>query len=621
MPSRRIRRAASVIASIALPAILGRSVPAAAVPPEDPALSAAVEQAVDAGVEYLLREVEGPSGWCPGGQHEAGQTAVQLCALLHGGVSFRHPSLAKALRFLDEEPLAEVYDVSLDLMARDAVLAELEAEGRAAPGGPGRAAREEMEKSAGRIEQAAAWLVRSRIKGAGAWDYRPASGRGSPKTARWDNSNTQFAVLALGIAAARGIRVPVEIWEEVADHFLLTQEADGPLVDAPAGDGGGARPGGTAGRRAAAAVPPRARGWSYERKGNRPATLSMTAAGLSSVLLAARNIPPSRRGADARAAALAVALRDGLGWLSPRLARAAGKADLPPYTLYSIEKVGDVGGIADFGGYRWYEEFARILIARQGKDGAWGPARDEAARRSDTSLAILVLSRASDLAARSRPVLAATRAGGEGPRAGRKDEGWIHVRSLGGDILLGRLFRLLRYRPTKEVLRIAEEAALAEDPERADRLVVPLAGVLEVTPWPQARELAARLLGKLTGLEGRTPAEYREWTGRFREVLRIGKEADPAGIERLRRSLGPASGVPLRLKAIWALERIRRRGVLGDLIDLLEDPDEAIRRAAAAALVFISGRSIPFDPRGSEMSRAASVRAWREWWASEGASR
>jgi len=41
------------------------------------------------------------------------------------------------------------------------------------------------------------------------------------------------------------------------------------------------------------------------------------------------------------------------------------------YTLYSLEKVGDLGQIERFGGHEWYREGAAKLLDLERKEGGW----------------------------------------------------------------------------------------------------------------------------------------------------------------------------------------------------------------------------------------------------------
>jgi hypothetical protein len=84
------------------------------------------------------------------------------------------------------------------------------------------------------------------------------------------------------------------------------------------------------------------------------------------------------------------------------------------YTLYSLEKAGDLGGVERFGGRSWYEEGARRLLEKERPGGGWGTY-------IDTSFALLFLTRATQpLEARAAPALYT---GGEGKpaRGGAKD--------------------------------------------------------------------------------------------------------------------------------------------------------------------------------------------------------
>lgn len=63
-----------------------------------------------------------------------------------------------------------------------------------------------------------------------------------------------------------------------------------------------------------------------------------------------------------------------------------------------------------------------------------------------------------------------------------------------------------------------------------------------------------------------------------------------------------------------------RTGVLETLLKLLDSPSAEIRTRSQNTLQSLTGQHIPFAPEGSPGDRAASIRTWRKWIDSQGAS-
>ncbi|MBN1417725.1 MAG: hypothetical protein JXP34_03060, partial [Planctomycetes bacterium] len=302
-----------------------------------------VDEAIDRGVGWLLERIE-KDGWST--QHPLGTTAIEVYALAKSGVSLEHPKMQEGLERISARlPVAHTYSVSLCMMALDAVIHEMEIE-QALVSGRGfveiRPSRQVWE----RMKAGAAWLIDKRVQGKGSWNYNGEQNR-------YDNSNSQFAVLGLGVAAKRGIPIPPEIWLEIADHFVGDQQPNGPPGKANLGfrrlEGAGPRRGATDVRekdpqRFSPEGDARIRGWCYQGpKGGARAT--MTSAGLSSLLIAREYLirapgacPPETLKKIDRA------IRDGYAWIIDKKA----KMDFGSwhfYGLYSLEKVGDLGNV------------------------------------------------------------------------------------------------------------------------------------------------------------------------------------------------------------------------------------------------------------------------------------
>lgn len=184
-----------------------------------------------------------------------------------------------------------------------------------------------------------------------------------------DNSNTQFATLALWVARRHG--VPVErCLSMIASRFLLTQNDDG--------------------------------SWGYKRNGNQWPH-SMTCAGLLG-LAVARAVPGKPGGAaDAREKAttrgleylggtigLPGGVRQGFGNPQGRFIHSNSGGDL--YYLWSVERVGVLYHLSTLGGKDWYAWGAGQLVAQQRRDGSW---HETHAPLPSTCFALLFLKRAN----------------------------------------------------------------------------------------------------------------------------------------------------------------------------------------------------------------------------------
>jgi hypothetical protein len=197
-----------------------------------------------------------------------------------------------------------------------------------------------------------------------------------------DNSNTQFATLALW--AAQRHQVPMKrSLNLLVYRFRTSQNADG--------------------------------GWGYRYRNGGGATGSqaMTCVGLLGLAIGQgvthqQDADPKRlawlRSRDPR-------LVDGLVALSRFIEQPAGRLkDLPQpnlYFLWSVERVGVLFDLPRIGGKDWYRWAAECLVANQALAGNWtNGSYPGASPVLDTCLALLILKRANlthDLTARIRP--------------------------------------------------------------------------------------------------------------------------------------------------------------------------------------------------------------------------
>jgi hypothetical protein len=199
-----------------------------------------------------------------------------------------------------------------------------------------------------------------------------------------DNSNTQFATLALWVARRHGLPVEPAL-KRVEARFRTTQNADG--------------------------------GWSYFDR-NSPimrtrmggSTASMTCAGLLGLAVADATVleitrknpdaPPGRdvnKDANLRHGLLALSTAIGLPQAAhhkpgsrPRIAAVGGRTY---YFLWSLERVAVALDRKTIGKKDWYAWGAEILLANQQADGTW--QGNFAACGADTCFALLFLKRAN----------------------------------------------------------------------------------------------------------------------------------------------------------------------------------------------------------------------------------
>jgi len=223
------------------------------------------------------------------------------------------------------------------------------------------------------------------------WTYglgAPSTGKGRARGGKpraavrgggGDNSNSQFAILALWAAQTlAGYKTPRETWQRVHDFYRDTQNAVGV--------------------------------WGYRpTKGSGLWRPTMAAAGLVSYVVATAALEggPAKLPAARKKTQAQTALRVLLSLPNYHYTNY--------YFTYSLERVGTVMAVPES---QWYVGGARWLVANQKSNGRWTGHRGHGGDSADvyaTSLALLFLSRASQYAFTP---------GGRGARAvvTRKDE-------------------------------------------------------------------------------------------------------------------------------------------------------------------------------------------------------
>ncbi|HEY2881549.1 MAG TPA: DUF4159 domain-containing protein, partial [Pirellulales bacterium] len=294
-----------------------------------------------------------------------GVTALCTLALLNAGVSPEDRQLQSALQYLRDIQPEKTYVVALQTM----VLCMAE-----------------PKNDLQLIRRNVRWLEELQVKDGqndfkGAWSYGP----GFPGA---DNSNSQFALLALYEAERVGVPASDRTWNLALQYWLKHQNPDG--------------------------------SWSYRPEpGHNPPSGSMTCAGIACVFVASGRL--SAGDAEITADGLKCcgqqaenpsvkAMEDGLDWLGNNFTvynnPGSGSFGWHMYYLYAVERVGRMTSRRFFVNHAgqkhdWYREGAKMLLAKQDPlSGYWkGDGVAESVPQISTSFALLFLAKGR------RPVL------------------------------------------------------------------------------------------------------------------------------------------------------------------------------------------------------------------------
>lgn len=335
----------ALVACIALVAVIHIGTPATAqVTDKD------VRQAIERGVEFLKEnQNKTRGGWREIDAWPGGLSALCTLALLESGLEPSDPSVALALDYIRSFNKPETtYSVSLRTMVLCAA---------------------EPKKDLLTIRQNAAWLESLQLTDArseelrlkGAWNYSQRLGNG-------DNSNTQFAMLALNEAERVGVTVDPRVWRLALEYWLKTQRTDG--------------------------------SWGYKPVGE-PSTGSMTCAGICSTVIAQGRLSTGTASIQDGVVHCCGesdetgAVDRGLFWLGKNFSVGVnpGQDNYLLYYLYGLERVGRMTGRRFIGAHDWYREGAEMLVREQDINGSWRGSNTESNPLIATSFALLFLSK------------------------------------------------------------------------------------------------------------------------------------------------------------------------------------------------------------------------------------
>ncbi|MDA7950605.1 MAG: DUF4159 domain-containing protein [Pirellulaceae bacterium] len=319
----------------------------------------AVQRAINRGVSFLKSQ-QLPSGrWNYSGNsaNTPGATALCTLALLNSGLPATDPAVSKALSYLRTVKLdqhSKVYNVALKIMVFSTATPE---------------------KDRLLITQHVRWLEKAQAtegNGKGSWSY------GAFTRKNGDNSNSQFAILALNEAERANVAVSNTTWKRAHEYWDRVRLRNST--------------------------------WRYDDNNAFSSTGSMTSAGVCSTIICSRYLTrPEDLLVDGQVVCCQnsetnEALEEALNWLG----KTFNTTRNPPssnnlhsqwllYYLYGIERVGRLTGRRFLGnsGRDWYREGAKFFVQQQDRLGGYwiGEGAGEQDKNIGTSFALLFLSK------------------------------------------------------------------------------------------------------------------------------------------------------------------------------------------------------------------------------------
>ena len=286
-----------------------------------------VEKAIREGVRFLKEKQRDDGSW-PDADNEAhtGTTSLVTLALLTAGEPANEAHVAKALEYLrnfSPDQLKSTYAVSLQTMVFAAA---------------------QPERDKVKIAINVDWLEKGQLKAGdahpwpGSWTYSAMKGR------HGDNSNSQYALLALNAASEVGVPVKPEVWALARRYWETNQHGDG--------------------------------SWGYTPDAGAPSTASMTCAGISGLIITGLKRFQGQEFLqgdvirDCGRGGVNVNLQRGIDWMAGhfRVGENFGNGQQWKfYFLYGLERAGRLSGQRFFGPHDWYREGAEELVHLQDK--------------------------------------------------------------------------------------------------------------------------------------------------------------------------------------------------------------------------------------------------------------
>lgn len=480
------------------------------------------------GVQYLrMRAANRPTG----------ETAMIALALLKAEVPHNDPVLEGCVAKIKARFNGSVYAPELSVgagtyeaAASAMVLTNLDAEGNRP------------------LVAAIAAYIMGHQNGNGSWDY---SGR-----TQGDTSISQYAVLGLWECESAGVEISPTVWDRAASWFLSVQSSGG--------------------------------SWNYHRDEavQYPETVSMTAAGVGSLLICQRQLARYRHAqrstsslltalaeektnADFRPstsnAAIEQGAKRGLAWVAANFTTSNHQlvGQTPYYMLYGIERIGALADRQMLGRIDWYAKGRDFINSSQQGDGSWnahyGP-------EVNTVWAMLFLTKST---AKSLKRMAPKRLAAGTLLGGRDLPSDLTSLTIAGGRVVSR--------PMNGAIE----------------------GMLTVLEDPRAEQADSAAAGLVDRYYREGPDALRPFKVRFRKML---SDRDPG----------------LRRVAAWALAHTGDLDVVPLLVETVGRPneDEDVITAARLGLQLLSRKIDGMGPPSpsSPDERRAAARRWRDWY-------
>ena len=407
------------------------------------------------------------------------------------------------------------------------------------------------------IDAASQYII-ARQLASGGWDYTERT--------QGDESVSQYCLLALWEAENAGILVPPQVWDRAAKYYLSVQHSGG--------------------------------SWTYHRDSpNQGETLSMTAAGIGSLMLCDEQLARHRKGQDlvnprmipitidgqpaesrykveTKSGEIKSGIAKGISWLAGNFQVTTGTimGQSPYYALYGIERLVALGGgdkvtpkgkVSVLGDIKWYEKGMDLVLNKQTPSGAWEAQHEQV---PNTCWAILFSVKATTISVNK-----------------------INIRKLGG----GQLKAGEGLPSDLNNVEVIAGQIVTKPMGGA------IEGMLKVLEDPRSENADAALAGLVAKYQTDGPKVLRPLKDRFRKLLR---DRDPD-----RREI-----------AAWFLGRTGDLDVAPDLIKaLLDDRDDVVAEARIGLLV-LSRKLDGFgpEPKATAEQKQEAAKKWRTWFES-----
>ena len=434
-----------------------------------------------------------------------------------------------------------------------------------------------------------------------------------------DNSNTQFAILAVWVARKHGVPVEYAL-DALEKRFLGSQTPGGGWPYSGILDVEGSASMTCAGllglatavgrreeRRLKADVPKRPEVPRPMAEGKPDPNDPFFSPAPKEVELPKK--PPVAPRVDTRDKAIERSLENLAGVLRGDVGRgrnafrAAGKfADRDLYFLWSLERVGVVYGLDKIGKIDWYDAGADIILPQQKRDGSWSGSYGS---EVDTSFALLFLAKSNlvrDLSAKVQ----------RDPRNSELRGGPAVIPSPTPRSTPDPMSTPPKPPAIVETARPKPAVGNDESAKLADALLrVPAAS------WVKALEQVRD--GKGVDFTQALVLAIPKADGDRKKAVReaLAERLTRMSPETLRGML-KSDAVELRRAAVLACAMKDDRTHVPDLIERLTDEEDLVARAARAGLKSLSGgQDFGPDPGSTPLDIAIAVEDWKAWWAKQ----